>query len=68
VKTRRTGLPARFDVPHHRLHSDPPDRIESAPPRAGNSVLFQHNPPNADVHALPIISPWFGPKSPIYKP
>src|SRR5215471_2124766 len=28
--------------PHHRIHSDPPDRIESAKPAAGNSPLLQH--------------------------
>jgi hypothetical protein len=41
-------LPAST-FPHHRLHSGPPDRIESAPLRAGNSVLFQHNRPSLGV-------------------
>jgi hypothetical protein len=27
--------------PHHQIHSDPPDRIESAQPTAGNSLLLQ---------------------------
>src|SRR5207248_9649849 len=27
----------------HQTHSDPPDRIESAQPSAGNSVLLQRN-------------------------
>jgi hypothetical protein len=32
-------------LPHHRMHSDPPDRIESAKRTAGNSVLLQRNRP-----------------------
>jgi len=40
-------LPA-LTFPHHRQHSNPPDRIESPPPCPDNSRFFQHNPPKAD--------------------
>src|SRR5207248_9666784 len=35
-------LPA-LTFPHHRQHSNPPDRIESPPPCPDNSRFFQHN-------------------------
>src|SRR6476469_4315799 len=34
--------------PHHRQHSNPPDRIESPPPCPDNFRVFQHNRPKAD--------------------
>src|SRR5947207_16005500 len=45
--------PARSDVPYHRQHSNPPDRIESPPPCPDNSRFFQHNPPIADLYTTP---------------
>src|SRR5438270_12190532 len=45
-------LPA-LTFPHHRQHSNPPDRIESPPPCFDNSRFFQHNPPTADLPTVP---------------
>src|SRR5947207_1387159 len=39
--------------PHHQTHSDPPDRIESAQPTAGNSLLLQWYRPKADPPLRP---------------
>src|SRR5712671_7330546 len=43
-------LPA-LTFPHHRQHSNPPDRIESPPPCPDNSRFFQHNPPKPALRA-----------------
>src|SRR5438270_5896718 len=43
-------LPA-LTFPHHRQHSNPPDRIESPPPCPDNSRFFQHNRRIFAIHA-----------------
>src|SRR6185437_14351479 len=53
ARTDKTEPLVELAAPHHRMHSDPPDRIESAKRTAGNSVLLQRNRPNPDIGRLP---------------
>src|SRR5438477_5300242 len=48
-------LPA-LTFPHHRQHSNPPDRIESPPPCPDNSRFFQHRVMVAALLQKPIGS------------